>query len=54
MGCQPVRCYEVAPDSGRFYGIKMGKLPPAPAVTHINIVQNWFEELNAKVPTGVR
>jgi hypothetical protein len=25
--------------------------PPA-AVTHTNLIHNWFEELKAKVPTG--
>jgi hypothetical protein len=25
---------------------------PPSAVTHINLIQNWFEELKAKVPAG--
>ncbi len=24
----------------------------APPISHINLVQNWFAELNAKVPAG--
>ena len=27
--------------------------PPPPVVTHINLIQNWFEEVKAKVPGGV-
>ena len=47
------RCYEVSPDGQRFYVPKsVAPLPPAPVVTHINLIQNWFEELKAKVPTG--
>ena len=26
--------------------------PPAPVVTHITLIQNWFEEPKAEVPTG--
>jgi hypothetical protein len=25
---------------------------PQPPVTHINLIQNWTEELKAKVPVG--
>jgi hypothetical protein len=51
--CFPMRCYDVAPDGLRFYVPKMaGQLPPPPVVTHINLIQNWFEELRAKVPEG--
>jgi serine/threonine-protein kinase len=42
-----VRCYDVAPDGRRFYAVKRTMPPRAPAVTQINLVQNWFEELNA-------
>ena len=51
--CLPMRCYDVAPDGQRFYVPKsVAPLPPAPVVTHINLIQNWFEELKAKVPAG--
>ena len=47
------RCYDVSPDGQRFYVPKsVAPLPPAPVVTHINLIQNWFEELKAKVPAG--
>ncbi len=47
-----VRLIDVAPDGQRFYAVERVKPPPAPPVTHINLIQNWFEELKAKVPTG--
>jgi hypothetical protein len=25
--------------------------PPQPAVRHVNLIRNWFEELNAEVTT---
>ena len=50
--CSP-RCYDLAPDGQRFYVPKsVAPLPPPPVVTHINLIQNWFEELKAKVPAG--
>jgi hypothetical protein len=40
--------YAVSPDGQRFYTVR--SLPRAPArVTDINLVLNWFEELNAKI-----
>ncbi len=50
FACLPVRCYDVAPDGQRFYGVQARPVPPLPPVTHINLVLNWFEELKAKVP----
>jgi len=47
----PVRRYDVAPDGQRFYVTHWPTPPPPPVVTHINLIQNWFEELKAKVPT---
>ncbi len=47
--CSPTNCYSVAPNGAAFFGQRM--LPRTPsAVTHINLIQNWFEELKAKVP----
>ena len=50
LGCVPMRCYDVASDGQGFYGVKPLRLPEAPVVTHVSIVQNWFEELKTKVP----
>jgi hypothetical protein len=46
----PVRRYDVAPDGQRFYAVTDQTPQTPPAVTHINLVLNWFEELKAKVP----
>ena len=46
----PIRGYEVAQD-GRFLMQEHWEHPPQP-VTQINIVLNWFEELERLVPTG--
>jgi Tol biopolymer transport system component len=51
MACYPVRCFDVARDGQRFYAVQRVTPPPTPPVTHINLVENWFEELKAKVPT---
>jgi len=48
--CDPIRCYDVAPDGQLFFVFQQRPAPPLPVVTHINLVQNWFEELKAKVP----
>jgi len=50
LSCVPARCFGVAPDGQHFYTMRAPQPPPPPAVTHINIVPDWFEELNAKVP----
>ena len=50
-GCLPVRCYDVSPDGQRFFVRQTVPSVPAPPVTHLNLVQNWVEELKAKVPT---
>jgi len=52
LACAPVRCYAVAPDGQRFYATQMMPMPPASPVTHIQLVQNWTEELKARVPAG--
>jgi hypothetical protein len=54
FACGTARCYDVAPDGQRFYAMQARNPPPPPVVTHINLLQNWFEELKAKVPTGGR
>jgi len=42
--------YDISPDGQRFLMVK--GVEHATAVTQINIVLNWFEELKQKVPTG--
>jgi len=54
LACGPVPCYDVAADGQRFYGAQNQAPPPPPVVTHINLIQNWVEELKAKVPSGTR
>ena len=51
-GCLPVRCYDVSPDGQRFFVRQTVASVPAPPVTDVNLVQNWVEELKAKVPGG--
>ena len=46
----PLRSHDVAPDGERFYVVQSRPYPPLPPVTHVNLIQNWFEELKAKVP----
>jgi len=41
-----------APGGQRFYVLQLRPAPPPPVVTHINLIENWHEELKAKVPTG--
>jgi len=45
------RGYDVTPDGQRFLMIKPVQRPPSP-VSQMVMVQNWFEELKAKVPVG--
>jgi hypothetical protein len=47
----PLRGYDVTPDGQRFVGLQR-PVPALPAVTHIDLILDWFEELNAKVPVG--
>jgi serine/threonine-protein kinase len=47
----PYLSYDVAADGQRFYVIQQQPTPPAPpVVNHINLIENWLEELKAKVP----
>ncbi len=43
------RGYDVSPDGQRFYIVQSQAPPPKPVVTHINLIENWFAELKAKV-----
>jgi eukaryotic-like serine/threonine-protein kinase len=44
------RTYDVSPDGRRFLMIKNADAPSSSASPRIILVQNWFEELKAKVP----
>jgi serine/threonine-protein kinase len=49
FSCRPARCYDVAPDGQRFFAIQQRtSAQPAP-VRYVSLIQNWFEELKAKV-----
>ena len=54
--CGVVRTRGLEPP--RPYGHSLPRLahrrlaPPVTAVTHINLILNWFEELKAKAPAG--
>lgn len=51
--CAPRRCYDVdlSPDGQpRFYTFQNVESPPRLPVRYVNLVQNWLEELKAKVP----
>jgi DNA-binding winged helix-turn-helix (wHTH) protein/Tol biopolymer transport system component len=49
FGCMPARCYDVGPGGERFYAIQRHRTSPAPAVTHISLIFNWLNEVQAKV-----
>jgi serine/threonine protein kinase/Tol biopolymer transport system component len=44
--------YDVSPDGQRFLMIKPDEQSSSSSPTQIVVVQNWFEELKQKVPTG--
>jgi len=44
--------YDVSPDGQRFLMISPAEQSRSPSLTQIVVVQNWFEELKQKVPTG--
>jgi Tol biopolymer transport system component len=50
--CSPIRCFAVAPDGQHFYVTRLVPSPSPPAVTQFPIVQNWLEELRARVLSG--
>jgi len=43
--------YDVTPDGQRFVIVQEATRPPA-HVSQLILVENWFEELKARVPTG--
>jgi hypothetical protein len=42
--------YSVTADGQRFLMLKLGDQPQSAALTQINVVVNWFEELKQRVP----
>ena len=46
----PFRGYDVTPDGQRFLMVRAVEQPPA-RITHMVLVQNWVEELKARVPS---
>jgi serine/threonine-protein kinase len=52
LGCYPMRCYDVLPDGRHFLALRQEPVPPVSA-THIHLVQNWVDELSARVPSGL-
>jgi Tol biopolymer transport system component len=51
VGAEPIRGYDLSQDGQRFLMVKYEQRKPTP-VTEMILVQNWFEELKQKVPTG--
>jgi hypothetical protein len=52
FNCFPTRCFAVAPNGQLFYGVQTSPAPAAPPVTHIQLVQNWTEEIRARLRTA--
>jgi hypothetical protein len=50
MGSDSIRAYDVTPDGQRFLLRRTEPTPPTAPVTHINLIENWFEELKKKAP----
>jgi serine/threonine-protein kinase len=46
--------YSMAPDGQRFLMLKPKEQQQTAALTQINVVQNWFEELKRRVPAGTK
>jgi hypothetical protein len=44
--------YDVSPDGQRFLMIKPTEQTSSSSLTQIVVVQNWFEELKRRVPSG--
>ncbi len=49
ISCIKTRCYDVSADGKFFYAV-WGEPPRPVPVTHINLIENWLEELKARVP----
>ncbi len=42
----------MAPDGNQFYGLRQAPSAAISSVTQIHLIQNWTEELKARVPAG--
>jgi serine/threonine-protein kinase len=51
LACGLAPCYNVSADGQRFFGTQVEVVSSPPPVTHIHLVQNWLEEVKARVPT---
>jgi hypothetical protein len=49
LRCVPSRCYSVTPDGLQFYAVRQAPTAPTAPVTRIHLIQNWLEELKARV-----
>ncbi len=49
FNCDPTRCYDVSRDGQRFYVVQRRPVPPPPAVTHIDLIENWVHEVKSKL-----
>lgn len=47
-----VRGYDVTPDGKRFVMAQLKEQVQTSAISEMILVQNWFEELKRRVPTG--
>jgi serine/threonine-protein kinase len=52
LRCVAVRCCDVAPDGQQFFTVRAAPTAPIPPVTHIQLIQNWTEELKARIAAG--
>ena len=56
LNCRPGRTYDIAPNERRFLMLKRGvtdnTADPFAGSPQIVVVQHWFSELQARVPTG--
>jgi hypothetical protein len=52
LACAAVRCYDLAPEGQGFYAVQSMENPRPPVVTHVNLIEHWFEELKSKVRVG--
>jgi dipeptidyl aminopeptidase/acylaminoacyl peptidase len=48
--CGPARCFDIAADGLRFFKTEPLPTPKPPPVTHIHLIQNWLDEVEARVP----
>ncbi|HSG01401.1 MAG TPA: protein kinase, partial [Vicinamibacterales bacterium] len=49
FACSPTRCYAVKPGGQQFYASRL-VAKADPPVTHINVVLNWFKDVERKLP----